>query len=262
MHENALALLLEFAVDIAVRAGRSTLAHFQSGTDVELKSDASPVTVADRQAERLLRERIEQHFPADGIVGEEFGETRAAARRRWILDPIDGTRAFIRGVPLYGTLVAVEEAGEPLVGVIHLPAMGETVCAAAGEGCWWNGRRARVSAVNALRDALVVTSDASSMASQGRSDAWSRICDRVQITRTWGDCYGYALVATGRAEAMIDPILSIWDAAAMVPIIQEAGGVVTDFAGRSRHDTGNLIATNSRLAGDLRELLEDPHANR
>ena len=257
MRESPLAVLLEFAVDLAVRAGRSTLAHFQGGTEVELKSDASPVTLADRQAERLLRDRIAEHFPVDGIVGEEFGATRPDARRRWILDPIDGTRSFIRGVPLYGTLIAVEEAGEPVVGVIHMPVLNETVFAASGEGCWWNGRRARVSAVASLRDALVLTTDVWAMTAQNRGAAWNRICDHVQLTRTWGDCYGYALVATGRAEAMLDAMLSIWDAAPMMPIIHEAGGVVTDLAGRSRHDSGHLVATNAGIADALRTLLEE-----
>ena len=257
MRESPVAVLLEFAVDLAVRAGRSTLAHFQAGPEVELKSDASPVTLADRQAERILRDRIAEHFPADGIVGEEFGTTRPDAHRRWILDPIDGTRSFIRGVPLYGTLVAVEEAGEPVVGVIHLPALHETVFAASGEGCWWNGRRARVSAVASLEDAVVLTSDVWAMTTQGRAATWNRICETVRMTRTWGDCYGYALVATGRAEVMLDPLLSIWDAAAMKPIIQEAGGVVTDFTGRPRHDAGHLIATNAGVAADLRALLEE-----
>jgi histidinol phosphatase-like enzyme (inositol monophosphatase family) len=257
MRDDPLSILLEFAVDLAWRAGRSTLARFQNGTAVEWKSDASPVTAADRDAERLLRERIEQHFPVDGIVGEEFGEVRPDARRRWILDPIDGTRSFIHGVPLYGTLVAVEQDGQPVVGVIHLPALGETVAAALGEGCSWNGRRARVSAVDSLRDALVLTSSTRGM-ERSHAAAWERINDSVQMTRTWGDCYGYALVATGRAEAMIDARLSIWDAAAMMPVVQEAGGMVTDFLGRPRPDSGNLIASNAALAAELRALLEEP----
>jgi len=251
MPSESLRYLLEFAVDVAWRAGRSTLARFQAGTDIEWKRDGSPVTAADREAEKLMRQRIEQQFPTDGILGEEFAATRPESARRWILDPIDGTRSFIHGVPLYGTLVALEERGQPLLGVICLPALEETVAAALGEGCWWNGRRARVSATSVLAEALVLTTSARPM--NGAFGArWQHLCQQVQTCRTWGDCYGYALVATGRAEAMIDPRLAVWDAAAVLPIIAEAGGLTTDFQGRVRHDGGNLIATNAMLADDIR----------
>lgn len=251
--------LFEFAVDLAWRAGRSTLAGFQAGIDVERKADASPVTEADRRAERLMRHRIEERFPDDGIVGEEYGAVRADAERRWILDPIDGTRSFVHGVPLYGTLVGVEVRGEPVVGVIHLPALDETVAAAAGLGCWWNARRARVSTTATLADALVLTSDLTSPRSAGTEAGWDRLLGRTGLSRTWGDCYGYALVATGRADAMIDPVLSIWDAAAVAPVVREAGGAVSALNGAPRHDAGSLVATNAALADAVRACFrEDP----
>lgn len=249
---RSLDVLLEFAIDLAWRAGRSTLSRFQTGTPVEWKADRSPVTEADRAAERLVRERIERQFPDDGIIGEEFGIVRPDADCRWIVDPIDGTRSFVHGVPLYGTLIALEIRGEPVIGVIHLPALEETVAAATGHGCWWNGRRARVSETATLADALVVTTDVATLESAGRAAAWGRLREAVGMTRTWGDCWGYALVATGRADAMIDPVLSIWDAAAVAPIVREAGGVATDLEGRARHDAGHFIATNKRLADPLR----------
>jgi len=255
MTANSLDVLLEFAVDLAWRAGRLTLSRFQTAIEIDWKQDASPVTAADREAERFMRERIEHRFPADGIVGEEYGALRESAPRRWIIDPIDGTRSFIHGVPLYGTLIALEVAREPVLGVIRLPALDETVAAASGTGCWWNGRRARVSAIASLADALVVTSDPASFASAGRADEWDRVRKTVGMTRTWGDCYGYALVATGRADAMIDPVLSIWDAAAVTPIVREAGGIVTDMSGRSSHDSGDLVASNPSIDGPLRDLL-------
>lgn len=247
--------LMEFAVDAAVRAGAITLQHFQTGLEAETKSDASPVTIADREAERMLRSLIATRFPDDGILGEELGVTRPDAPRRWILDPIDGTRSYVRGVPLYGVLIALEEAGRVLLGVAHFPALRETVVAARGLGCWWNGSRARVSDVARLADSLVLTTDAENMERSGRGPAWNAVRARAGAVRTWGDCYGHLLVATGRAEAMLDPVLADWDAAALSPIVEEAGGVFTDWAGNCTHRGGSGIATNARVADEVRAAL-------
>ena len=255
MSTESMRTLLDFAVEVAWRAGRVALAHYQTGVAVEAKPDLSPVTVADREAERLARELIESRFPDDGILGEEFGETRPGARRRWILDPIDGTRSFTHGVPFFGVLLALEVEGNPVVGVIHFPALGETVWAARGEGCWWDGRRARVSDTARLEDALVLTTDVEHIDRHGRREGWDRLRTRAGLTRTWGDCYGYALVATGRAEAMLDPIVSPWDSAALRPIIEEAGGVFTDWDGQATHTSPHVVATNRALADEIRRVL-------
>ncbi|MGD8278213.1 MAG: inositol monophosphatase family protein, partial [Gemmatimonadota bacterium] len=176
----------------------------------------------------------------------------------WFFDPIDGTRAFVRGVPLYGVMIAMVEAGEPVLGVVHLPALEETVYAARGEGCRWNGAPARVSGVADLGDALVLTTgDASTTGGDRQAAGWDRLRGRGAMCRTWGDCYGYVLVATGRAEAMIDPVLNTWDAAALFPIIEEAGGVVTDLAGLRRFDGGHLVATNRALGNEIRTILQE-----
>jgi histidinol phosphatase-like enzyme (inositol monophosphatase family) len=247
--------LLEFAVEVAWRAGRIALAHYQTGITAETKPDASPVTAADRNAEQCARDLIETRFPHDGIVGEEFGATREGAERRWIIDPIDGTRTFVRGVPLFGSLLALEEAGEPVIGVMYFPALEETVYAARGAGCWWNGRRALVSDETRLERALVLTTDVENIEKQKFDAGWNRVRSRAGLVRTWGDCYGHALVATGRAEAMFDPVMSIWDAAALRPIIEEAGGVFTDWNGAVTHAGGSAVATNAGLARGIRELL-------
>lgn len=247
--------LLDVAVDIARRAGDKTLLHFGSDLAVEHKDDASPVTIADRAAEETARALIAERFPDDGIIGEEFGHTRARARRRWILDPIDGTLSYIHGVPLYGVLIAVEEAEEAIVGVIHFPALGETVYAAAGEGCWWNGEEACVSTVDRIEDALVVCTHAEEIERRGHGDGWNALRARARMVRTWGDCYGHALVATGRAEAMVDPILAHWDAAALKPVVEEAGGVYTDWSGQATQLTDSGISTNRALAAEVRRLL-------
>ena len=246
---------LEFAVDVARRAGRVTLRYFREGVRAEWKADATPVTEADREAERLCRQLIGERFPEDGVLGEEFGDDRPDAQRRWIVDPIDGTRSFVRGVPLYGVLLALEVGGDARVGVIHFPALEETVAAGRGLGCWWNDARCRVSTVDRLEEALLLCTDAESLTAEGHGPEWAALAERAEMTRTWGDCYGHALVATGRAEAMVDPILADWDAAPLLPIVLEAGGHFTDWRGRTTHRGGSGVATNARLAGPVRQAL-------
>jgi histidinol phosphatase-like enzyme (inositol monophosphatase family) len=265
------------AIEIAEAGGAVTLEHFRTGTAVDRKADRSPVTVADRASERVMRGMLAERFPDDGVLGEEAGEDAGASGRRWILDPIDGTRSFIHGVPLYGVMVGLEADGEAVVGVLHFPALEETVSAARGMGCWWNDDPCSVSDRADLETALVVTSgDArlddpadperrvSDLAPGGdafpglgdRVSALGRLAGRAGTFRTWGDCYGYALVATGRADAMLDPVLNIWDAAAARPIIEEAGGVFTDWAGTPSHTSGHVIATNRKLAEPVRRIVE------
>jgi histidinol phosphatase-like enzyme (inositol monophosphatase family) len=257
-------LLLEFALEVARQAGATTLTHFQRRLQVEIKADASPVTIADRAAETLARELISRRYPGDGIIGEELGTERSEARRRWILDPIDGTISFIHGVPLYGVMIAVEEGDEAIVGVLHFPALGETVAAARSAGCFWNGSRAAVSTVSRLNDALITCTDAREIERRGNAASWRALRDRAGVVRTWGDCYGHALVATGRAEAMIDPVLARWDAAPLKPIVEEAGGVYTDWSGAATQHSDSGISTNSLLAAEVREILgagEPPSAS-
>jgi histidinol phosphatase-like enzyme (inositol monophosphatase family) len=240
--------LMEFAVEAAWQAGKITLEYFQTPVELELKADASPVTVADRRAEQALRDMIGRRYPDHAVLGEEFGQTGPDdARFRWVLDPIDGTASFVRGVPLYGVMVAVEREGDAVVGVVNLPALGELVYAARGEGAHWNGRRARVSGVDRLEDALVCSTGETAMASFGRGAAYERLRGASKMQRTWGDCYGHVLVATGRAEVMLDPIMNLWDNAALLPILVEAGGTFTDWFGNPTHTAPEALSTNGVL---------------
>jgi histidinol phosphatase-like enzyme (inositol monophosphatase family) len=247
--------LLPAVAEVARLAGDVARSHWRANITVEWKGDGSPVTVADRAAEMAAREWIGQRFPSDAILGEEFGESNADAHRRWILDPIDGTKSFVRGVPLWGTLVAVCEGEQVLAGAAFFPGVDELVAAAPGEGCWWNGARCQVSAVDQLDRATVLTTDDRFPDRPEYLARWQSLTSRAAISRTWGDCYGYLLVATGRAEVMSDPVMNPWDAAALQPIIAEAGGVFTDWRGRATAFGGDTLATNGALGAEVRRIL-------
>jgi histidinol-phosphatase len=251
---------LDALATVARLAGAIALRHFRTDLRVETKADGSPVTVADRAAEEAARGWITQHFPRDEILGEEGGKTGAPnAARRWVIDPIDGTKTFIHGVPLWGTMIGVLEQDSVIAGSIFCPAVDEIVVAAQGAGCWHNGIRCRVSHVSQLSAATILTTNERFAEYPERQQRWLSLTRRVALTRTWGDCFGYLLVATGRAEAMIDNKLSIWDYAPLVPIISEAGGSITDWRGNSDYG-GDAIATNAALAQPVREALLSPNA--
>jgi histidinol-phosphatase len=259
---TAHALLLDAVSEVARVAGKTALDLFGVGIDVELKENGSPVTQADRAAERAARDWIEQRFPEHGIVGEELGVHRANAEYRWFIDPIDGTQSFIRGVPLWGTLVAVARGEDVLAGAIYCPAAEELVCAAIGEGCWRNCARTRVSQVSRLADATVLTTDERFPRHPERRAAWQRLASSARMARSWGDCYGYLLVAAGRADVMVDPALAPWDVAALYPCLTEAGGVITDWTGKATVFGDGAIATNGALAAEVRSALGVPAEGR
>lgn len=237
--------LLGFAQTIAWQAGKVTLRYFQSDVVIDRKSDESPVTVADRETEAFLRAAILAQYPDHAILGEEEGATGPAdAEYRWILDPIDGTKSFVRGVPLYGVMIGLLRGDEPVLGVVNIPPLNELVAAAQGLGCSWNGRPCRVSPVSTLGESLLVGTIAHGYERYDRRAAFERLLQRVALFRTWGDCYAYLLVATGRAEVALDPAMNIWDAAALLPILREAGGTFTDWNGVATVDGGEGLATN------------------
>jgi len=257
MSERELKELLDFGVSAAREAGGITLRYFKRKFETRLKGKDNFVTQADLEAEEYLRRRISERFPDDAIVGEEGGESAGSTGRRWILDPIDGTYSFVHGVPFYGVLLGVEVEGEPAVGVINLPALGEIVYAAKGLGCFWNGEPARVSQTEKLEDALLLSTDFGSCARHGFGAAADELERRAAMRRTWGDCYGYALVATGRADVMLDPALNVWDCAALLPVLEEAGGTFTDWQGRRSIHSGNGVATNGAVFGEVMQIIEE-----
>jgi histidinol phosphatase-like enzyme (inositol monophosphatase family) len=247
---------LELAITAGRAAGQLTLTWFQTEIDVERKADHSPVTIADKSAEQLLRQRIADAFPFDAILGEEFGETPGTSGFRWILDPIDGTKSFISGVPLYGTMVGVEHSGEALVGLVYIPGLDEGIYAERGGGAWHfrgseSPRRVSVSTKAALADSLFLTSQVDNFAERGGQAVYEQLQKAASITRTWGDCYGYLLIATGRAEVMVDPVMNLWDCAAVQPIVEEAGGTFTDWQGNRTIHAGEAIATNGAVLEEV-----------
>jgi histidinol phosphatase-like enzyme (inositol monophosphatase family) len=252
---NELHDLLEFSVEIARAAGDITLKYFRRQPETHKKTDGSFVTIADREAEAYLRQAILKRFPDDGVVGEEEGERSGSSGRRWIIDPIDGTFAYVHGVPLFGVLIGLEVEGDYSLGVINIPALEEMVYAAKGLGCFSNGTSVCVSATANLEDALLLCTDFTACERYGFGAAANAIQQRAKTSRTWGDCYGYVLVATGRADVMLDPVMNLWDCAALLPIMEEAGGTFTDWRGERTVATGNAVATNGVLFDEVMSVI-------
>ncbi len=247
---------LNFTVETAYLAGKLTLGYFQAGVRPDFKGDNSPVTIADRKAEELIRSRIEKKFPRHAIVGEEYGiKESEGAGHRWIIDPIDGTKSFLHGVPLYAVLIGLEIDGTVEVGAAYFPALDEMLAAAAGQGCWWNGRPARVSETSRLHEALIVFTDPDTFAKRGRRAPWERLKNAANGARGWSDAYGYLLVATGRAEIALDPAMEVWDNAPYPPIFREAGGYFGDWQGNPTIYRGEALATTPALLPEVLALL-------
>lgn len=256
MDQSELKELLDFAVDISRGAGDITTKYFKGSFAAERKSDNSFVTVADREAERYLRARIAEAYPDDAIVGEEEEEKSGKSNRRWILDPIDGTYSFVHGVPFYAVLIGLEVDHKPTLGVVNLPALDELVFAAGGLGCWWNDLPAKVSVTDSLDQALLLCTDFGVCERYGFGPAAISLQNEVHARRTWGDAYGHVLVATGRAEIMLDAVMNVWDCAALLPILEEAGGTFTDWKGTATIHGGNAIATNGHLFDAVMDVIK------
>ena len=236
---------LAFALDAAFLAGRLTLRHFQTDTPVELKPDITPVTEADKEAEKLIRASIEKKYPGETVLGEEQG-LHGASDDRWVVDPIDGTKSFISGVPLYATLLSYEVAGEPEIGVCYFPALDEMIYAQRGQGAFWNGRQAQVSGQQEFKGSRISCGSILTLERQGRLSKLIELGLDSLLIRTWCDAYGHALVATGRIDVMLDPIVKRWDISAMSLIVREAGGKFTDFQG-GEPLADEVISSNGHL---------------
>jgi histidinol-phosphatase len=237
---------LAAAVEAARAAGAVALTYFRGAFDVALKADRTPVTQADREAERVIVETLRRHFPEHGVLGEEFGAA-GNAETRWIIDPIDGTKNFVRRIPLWATLIALEERGEVTVGVVHNPATGDLYAARRGGGAWHNDRRVCVSDVGDLAGAFLVHGGLGVIRRAGRWEGFLRLVDATGRQRGFGDYAGYGLVAAGQAEIYCETDLKPWDLAACRILVEEAGGRFTDWDGRPTIYTGTALATNGRL---------------
>ena len=236
-----------FITELAQKSGEFIRPFFgDPSLVVEIKGDQSPVTRADRGAEELLRALIRKEYPQHGIVGEELGCENSDAEFVWVLDPIDGTKAFIAGVPLWGTLIALLHQGQPVLGCIHQPILQQFMLG-DGQTTALNGRAVRVRSCARIEDATVLTSDPLNPAKYQNGTAYNALTHRARLVRTWGDCYGYLLVASGWADVMLDPIMNPWDIAALVPVIRGAGGTITDWHGGEPVKAQSTVAAATTL---------------
>jgi histidinol-phosphatase len=256
MASSRLQEYVEFAVRTAHEAGRLTLGYFRTELQPEMKADDTPVTMADRKAEELIRRRIEQRFPGHRIVGEEFGATGAdASAPCWWVDPIDGTKAFVRGVPLYGVLIGLEIEKRIVAGAAYFPALDEMLYAADGAGCFLNGRRCRVSSAENLSRGVVSFTNAAGFKAAGRDAAWQRVLDVAYHSVGWSDAYGHALVAAGRLELMLDPIMNPYDCGPFPVILREAGGYFGDWSGNETIYGNEALSTTRDLLPEVLRLI-------
>ena len=248
--------LLAAATEIAKIGGEHTLKYFKKDIEIISKADDSPVTIADRETEQVIRQQILQRYPDHGIIGEEFGRTNEDSRIQWVLDPIDGTKSFIHGVPFYTTLIGIMIDNEPIVGVINAPALNEICAAAIGHGVSFNGKACQVKETQELKDSTLLVTEIRRFKDQGLEDEFQELMSQTKLHRTWGDAYGHMMVAIGRAELMFDPVLNLWDAAALLPVVKEAGGIFSDMKGEETIHSGNGFSTNKALYPQVKAIFE------
>lgn len=246
--------LKNFCKLLADESGKIIKQYYRTDYRVEIKSDETPVTIADKRSEELIREMIMKEFPDHGILGEEFGEYNPSSEYKWILDPIDGTKSFISGVPLFGTLIALIHNNEPIIGVINHPVLGECLIG-DNIATELNDIKVTVRKCEDLSSALLLSSDHLMVEKYRSKSGFDNLLSRVKLYRTWGDCYGYSLLASGFADIMIDPIMSKWDLAALIPVVKGAGGTITDYYGNNPMEGNSIVASNTKLHGQVLTIL-------
>ncbi len=251
---------LQVALGVVLASSNITLKYFRKKLDVEKKADHSPVTIADKECESFIRSQLQKKYPSHAFLGEELGEQKTDSDFRWIIDPIDGTKNFTRGLPFWGTLVALEHEGEIVLGVIHLPVMNMTIHAAKNRGCYDGKERLSVSRVARLSEAMLVFGDLKHFFPQPQNAGFMELDAKVYCSRGWGDCYGYVPVIAGSAEIMIDPVANPWDIAAILICVEEAGGRFSDYKGDRTIYGGNAVATNGTLHDEVLRILNSSAA--
>jgi histidinol phosphatase-like enzyme (inositol monophosphatase family) len=246
--------LKHFCRRLAEESGQIIRKYYRTPITVETKSDASPVTVADKAVEERMRELIMKEFPEHGIVGEEFSVYNSGAEYQWILDPIDGTKSFVCGVPLFGTLIALTKKNAPLIGLINQPILNECLIGDNGS-TELNGNKIVVRPCHQLSSAILLSTDHLDFGKYRTQAGFEALIREVAYYRTWGDCYGYSLVAAGFADIMIDPVMNLWDLMALIPIIRGAGGRITDYRGEDPAKGDSIVATAGLIHDEVIKIL-------
>ncbi len=243
-----------FAKFLADESGKVINNYYRTSFQIDTKSDESPVTIADKKAEEIMRELIMKEFPDHGILGEEFGIHKENAEYQWILDPIDGTKSFICGTPTFGTLIALTKNNEPVLGVINQPVLNEFLIG-DNFSAELNNSKVQLRNCNKIEDAVLLTTDHLNIEKYQNIDSFNNLTHKVKLYRNWGDCFGYYLVATGFADIMIDPIMSIWDTMALIPVIKGAGGVITDYYGNDAVKGNSTVAASKEIHAEVIRIL-------
>lgn len=246
--------LIRFIKSLANESGKIIKKYFRQEIQIDTKSDKSPVTIADKLAEEKMRMMIEKHFPDHGIIGEEFGVKNENAEYKWILDPIDGTKSFVCGAVSFGTLIALTKKGKPVLGAIYQPILKELMIG-DNKITTLNDKKVKIRTCKKIEDAVLLTTDHLNVYHYQNGNNFETLIRKVKLYRNWGDCYGYYLLASGFADIMIDPIMSVWDLTALIPIIKGAGGVITDFQGNDAIKGNSIIASGKSIHKELIKIL-------
>jgi myo-inositol-1(or 4)-monophosphatase len=230
--------------------------YFRTSVSVESKPDFSPVTIADKLAEEKMREIIAKEFPSHGIIGEEFGNNNSDAEYVWVIDPIDGTKSFISGALSFGTLIALLKNGRPIIGVINHPILNELLIG-DNQICLLNEKKVKIRDCFLINQATLLTTDHLNIGKYQNQNKFDELTEKVKLYRNWGDCYGYYLIATGFADIMVDPIMSVWDSMSLIPIINGAGGIITDYQGKDPVVGSSIVASNKEIHSEVIKLLNE-----